>query len=86
MTFDGATVNRSLVKLHQSPCKDVPHKTLNPFSDDQRFFLFFSDAPHLMKTVRNCFMSNRRSLWVSTHSHRNLNLIVYLFGSARERT
>eukprot|EP00731_Ephydatia_muelleri_P004466 Em0002g642a len=63
VTFDGAAVNRSLVKLHQPPCKYVPHKTLNPFSDDQRFFLFFSDAPHLMKTERNCFMSNRRSLW-----------------------
>ena len=55
-------MNRSLVKLHKAPSEDVQHKTVNPFSDDRRFFLFFSDAPHLLKTVRNCFMSNKRSL------------------------
>lgn len=62
-------MNRSLVKLHKAPSEDVQHKTVNPFSDDRRFFLFFSDAPHLLKTVRNCFMSNKRSLWVSLHTN-----------------
>ena len=37
---------------------------------------FFSDPPHLIKTVRNCFASNKQNLWVSeeaqlhfTHSY-----------------
>ena len=53
-------MNRSLVKLYKALSEDIQHKTVNPFSDDQRFFLFFSDAPHLVKTMGNCFLSNKR--------------------------
>ncbi|KAL5469038.1 hypothetical protein EMCRGX_G030227 [Ephydatia muelleri] len=63
VTLDGASVNRSLVKLHQSPSDPIPYRTKNPFSGDNRYLYFFSDVPHLVKTVRNCFMSSRRSLW-----------------------
>ena len=49
-------MNRSLVKLHKAPSEDVQHKT---FSDDRRFFLFLSDAPHLLKTcgIVSCLTS-----------------------------
>ena len=30
-----------------------------------RFIYCFSDPPHLIKTVRNCWASKKRSLWVS---------------------
>eukprot|EP00731_Ephydatia_muelleri_P009106 Em0004g1444a len=63
VTFDGAAVNRSLVKLHKAPSEDVQHKT---FSDDRRFFLFFSDAPHLLKTcgIVSCLTSEAwKNIW-----------------------
>ena len=53
------------MKLHQSPSDTIAYRTPNPFACDNRFLYFFSDVPHLVKTVRNCFMSSRRSLWVS---------------------
>ena len=65
LTLDGASVNRSLVKLHQLQTDPIPYRTINPFAENNRYLYFFSDVPHLMKTVRNCFMSLRRSLWVS---------------------
>ena len=33
---------------------DVVYRTVNRFSTDGRYLYFFSDAPHLMKTARNC--------------------------------
>ena len=61
-TFDGASVNRQLVKLHGSS-KEVIHKVPNPYATDERE-LFFSDPPHLVKTTRNCWASRCRNLWV----------------------
>lgn len=63
LTADGASVNRKLIKLH-SDVKKIIYKTVNPFSDDRRSFLFFSDPPHLLKTTRNCWNSKHRTLWV----------------------
>lgn len=34
------------------------------YANDGRFIYFFSDPPHLIKTVRNCWASPQRSLWV----------------------
>ena len=62
-TFDGASVNRRLVKLHTS--KTVLHKVRNVYPTDGRDLLFFSDPPHLLKTTRNCWASKNRNLWVS---------------------
>ena len=62
-TFDGASVNRRLVKLHNYE-KKLVHKVTNPHSADRRDFFFFSDPPHLIKTTRNCWASKARSLWV----------------------
>ena len=66
-TSDKATPNQRLYRLHgQGP--DVCYKAINLFSMD-RYIYFFSDAPHLIKTVRNNLASsghgkNTRLLWV----------------------
>ena len=62
-TTDGASVNRKMVKLHDSGTK-VLYKALNIYAKEERYIYFFSDPPHLIKTVRNCWNSNARKLWV----------------------
>lgn len=62
-TLDGCSVNRRLIKVH-NPNEDVVHKVANPFSQDKRSLYFFADPPHLIKTVRNCWNSKCRSMWV----------------------
>ena len=52
-TFDGASINWRLVKIHQTN-KKLVHKVKNPYATDNRDFFFFSDPPHLIKTTRNC--------------------------------
>ena len=57
VTADGASPNRKFIKLHYDP-KDSSsflHKTKNPYSEDDRWFFFIVDPPHLIKTVRNCW-------------------------------
>ena len=61
-TCDGLSVNRRFFKLHDT--KDDVYKVVNPYSQDNRYIFFFSDPPHLIKTVRNCWASNKRLLWV----------------------
>ena len=62
-TCDGLSVNRRFFKLHGK--KDDPFEVLNPYLSDNRYIYFFSDPPHLIKTVQNCWASKRRLLWVS---------------------
>lgn len=56
-TSDGASPNRSFYCMHKAldgdSGKDVCYRTIN-FYAPQRFIYFFSDAPHLIKTTRNC--------------------------------
>ena len=63
-TFDGASVNRRLIKLHGLESGEVIHKAFNLHAQEEQY-IFFSDLPHLLKTVRNCWASNLRYLWVS---------------------
>ena len=65
VTADGASPNRRLFKIHNPSPGSFTHKVPNPYSTDGRDLLFFSDPPHLLKTVRNCFASKSRNLWVS---------------------
>lgn len=65
VTCDGATCNRRLIKLHSKTRKDLVYKTRNVYSTNEEFIYFFSDPPHLLKTIRNCFASSKRNLWVS---------------------
>ncbi len=76
VTADGASVNRRLLRLHQ-PKMQLCHKTTNPFADD-RPLLFISDPPHLIKTVRNCWASDKRNLWVRYNvMYMQFNSYVY---------
>ena len=68
-TCDGAASNRKFIGVHGKAGEFI-HKTVNPFTDEPRPLFFFSDAPHLIKTVRNCWANsfahtNSRTLWVS---------------------
>jgi hypothetical protein len=64
-TADGAAPNRTFFSIHLPSKSSNPtdYKTKNPFAND-RFIYFFSDPPHLLKTIRNCIANNKRQLWV----------------------
>ena len=44
-TFDGASVNRRLMKIHGLGSRDLVHKVPNPFASEERDLYFFSDPP-----------------------------------------
>lgn len=58
-TSDGASPNRRFYRLHKpldgGADTDVCYRTVNLFAP-HRFIYFFSDAPHLVKTTRNCLL------------------------------
>ena len=62
-TFDGSSVNRRFMAIHDTSEKLV-YKVYNKYAEYGRYIYCFSDPPHLMKTVRNCWFSNHRLLWV----------------------
>ena len=66
ITADGASINRRFFKLHSagSTPEAIVYKAQNPHSRDGRDIYFFSDVPHLIKTVRNAWESKKRPLWV----------------------
>ena len=48
----------------------IVYRVLNRFAEVERYIYFFADAPHLMKTARNCLWSSgadfsNRLLWNS---------------------
>ena len=63
VTCDGNSANRRFFNLHAEE-KDV-YKVKNPFTTEDRPLFFLSDPPHLIKTTRNCWASQKRTLWVS---------------------
>ena len=76
ITSDGASANRKFYHMHLSPTtvttedSTVVYKTKSPYADEDRDIYFFSDVPHLVKTIRNCWSnsfahSNSRALWVN---------------------
>lgn len=73
LTSDGAKPNRRFYKLCQKPqsgCVDVPYKTPDPYRENEDIY-FFCDAPHLLKTARNCFSNS--------YAHSNsLKMEVYV--------
>ena len=50
-TSDKASPNQRFYQIHGKP-KEICYKTCNFYAPDREIF-FFSDVPHLMKTVRN---------------------------------
>ena len=61
-TCDGLSANRTFIGLHGTT--NGVSKTLNPYAEEERYVYFFLDPPHLMKTTRNCWASDKRLLWV----------------------
>ena len=81
ITCDGASPNRKFIKMHANKPGELVYKTLNPYSEDRREIVFFSDVPHLIKTTRNCWAnsfahSNTRALWVGISFIMNVSLIM----------
>ena len=70
---DGAAPNRRFYQMHKNfdgfnrhhdvlesdDNNSIVYRTINLFAPD-RFIWFFSDAPHLMKTIRNCIYQSRK--------------------------
>lgn len=58
-TSDSASLNRRFYRMHKAmdggTDKDVCYRTVNLFAR-HRYIYFFSDAPHLVKTARNCLL------------------------------
>ena len=63
LTCDGLAANRQLFRLHGPKSNKLVNKAVNPFSVQFPTLLFFSDPPHLLKIIRNCFTSKNRHLW-----------------------
>uniref|UniRef100_A0A1X7VDZ1 Uncharacterized protein n=1 Tax=Amphimedon queenslandica TaxID=400682 RepID=A0A1X7VDZ1_AMPQE len=49
-SFDGASVNRKMVKVHDSGTK-VLYEALNIYAKEERYIYYFSDPRHLIKTI-----------------------------------
>ena len=73
-TADGSSPNRRYFRMHRDPAcsngamKKVVHQAVNPYSmNGSNIVYFFSDPPHLMKTVRNSLANSRpgrsRLMW-----------------------
>jgi len=70
LTFDGASVNRKFIAMHESLDKESPYtySTKNLASDYLRPLYFIVDPPHLLKTIRNALANSfghrkSRNLW-----------------------
>uniref|UniRef100_A0A7M5VEW6 THAP-type domain-containing protein n=1 Tax=Clytia hemisphaerica TaxID=252671 RepID=A0A7M5VEW6_9CNID len=54
---DGASTNRRFAKMNRDQddvkCSEVVYRTINVYAPE-RYIYFFADAPHLIKTSRNC--------------------------------
>ena len=66
---DDASANRKFFRMHSMmdnslEDRGVVHRTINLFAPS-RYIWFFSDAPHLLKTTRNCIYHSGES---SNHS------------------
>jgi len=67
ITSDGASPNRRFIHLHKT-CAGTVYKANNVYSSEPRDIFFVSDAPHLIKTARNCFSNSfahkkSRKMW-----------------------
>ncbi|PFX13118.1 hypothetical protein AWC38_SpisGene22826 [Stylophora pistillata] len=70
-TSDGATPNRKFYRMHKSldgnADKDVCYRTINLFAPQR--FIYFSDAPHLVKTT-NCLYHSGSGTCTSKIEHQ----------------
>ncbi|KAK3925819.1 Transposable element P transposase [Frankliniella fusca] len=78
---DGCSINRSFIKKHKPATlhpSGVIFDTWNKCARGRKLF-FISDVPHLLKTIRNCFLNSR---WDKLKSRRRMkkNGKRYLMG------
>ena len=70
---DKASPNQAFYQMHKSEDEEIAYKAKNPFArDGERHIYFFSDAPHLLKTLRNNLANSgsgkkTRLLWNQGH-------------------
>lgn len=68
---DGFSTNRAFIKMHK-PATILPSgiifDTINKAAPERKLY-FISDVPHLLKTIRNCFMNSR---WDNRKSRRHM--------------
>ena len=62
-TADGASPNRRFFRMHKflqgdSAVEDVIYRAKNIHAKNHRYIYFFADAPHLIKTARNCLSNS----------------------------
>lgn len=81
VTADGASTNHRFFQLHNLSARVTPHMTINPYACEECYIYFFSDVPHLLKTVRNGLASNTRYLWIL---YLYVTYICIYFSSVKE--
>ena len=61
-TADGASPNRKFFRNHKNLdmnlFNDLTYRAQNIYSNKKRYIYFFSDAPHLIETARNCLANS----------------------------
>ncbi|XP_034255467.1 uncharacterized protein LOC117653722 [Thrips palmi] len=94
---DGCPVNRAFIKLHTPATitrSGVVFDTVNKHAPD-RLLYFFSDVPHLLKTIRNAFFNSRKKTKNNKKSPRLLkkngeyivwDTIIRLYLSKKDKT
>lgn len=68
---DGFSTNRAFIRMHKPAtptASGVIFDTINKAARGRKLF-FISDVPHLLKTLRNCFMNSR---WDNKKSRRHM--------------
>lgn len=79
---DGASPNRAFFQMHEFMDSfeetivdhEIVYRTVNLYASDQRYIWFFSDVPHLIKTIRNC-------VYKSGNTHRLIKFCIKFFQS-----
>ncbi|KAK3915650.1 Transposable element P transposase, partial [Frankliniella fusca] len=68
---DGSSINRSFINSHQpatTHLSGIVFDTINKCARNRKLY-FLSDVPHLLKTIRNCFLNSR---WDGKKSRRHM--------------
>ena len=77
LTADGASCNRKFFRMQDSG-SGLVYKCTNDYSNDMRPIFFFSDVPHLVKTVRNCWSSSFGHQMTRELEARNNSVLAYI--------
>ena len=77
LTADGTSCNRNFFKMHSHGDDEIIYKTVNVFSKEKRPIYFFSDVPHLIKTVRNC--------WANSFAHKFTRALEVLWALSNNK-